>query len=76
MYKTKLRENIPSFLSCQPRGLGRGHGRGLQKNFFRPFGPQFDLKIGGGGGPPLDPPLISKFQKASHENNKLLSINT
>ena len=29
-------------------------GGGLQNNFFRPFGPQFDLKIrcGGGGGPP------------------------
>ena len=25
---------------------------GLKKNFFRPFGPQFGLKIGGGGKPP------------------------
>ena len=31
------------------------------KNFFPPFGPQFGLKIGGGGppGPPLDLPLYS-----------------
>ena len=26
-------------------------GGGLQKNFFRPFGPQFGLKIGGDPGP-------------------------
>ena len=38
---------------------------GLKKFFFRPFGPQFGLKIrsggGGGGGsgtPPQDPPLV------------------
>ena len=33
---------------------------GLKKTFFRPFGPQFSLKIRGGGAPwvpPLDPPL-------------------
>ena len=33
----------------------------LQKNIFLPFGPQFGLKINGGGwtpwAPPLDPPL-------------------
>ena len=39
-----------------------GEGRGIKKNFFRPFGPQFGLKIRGGGGPgpprpPLDLPL-------------------
>ena len=41
--------------------MGGGHpdpeirGRpGLQKNFFRPFGPQFRLNISGGG---LDPTL-------------------
>ena len=36
-------------------------GGGLKNNFFRPFGPQFDLKIRGGGrvprAPPLDPPV-------------------
>ena len=31
-------------------------GPGL-KNFFWPFGPQFDPKIRGGGVAPLDPPL-------------------
>ena len=33
---------------------GRWGGGGPPKNFFRPFGPQFGLKIGGGGqgGPP------------------------
>ena len=41
---------------------GGGEGEGcLQKNIFLPFGPQFGLKINGGGrtpwAPPLDPPL-------------------
>ena len=51
-------------------GGGGGPSRPLEKarspppNFFRPFGPQFGLKIrgvGGGGGRahPLDPPLDS-----------------
>ena len=36
-------------------------GAGLQKNFFGPsFGPQFHLKIRGGGPPPLDPPMLFK----------------
>ena len=34
-----------------------GEGRGIKKNFFRPFGPQFGLKIRGGAGPPRPPPL-------------------
>ena len=37
------------------RGVG---GTRSKKNFFRPFGPHFGLKIRGGGrAPPLDPPL-------------------
>ena len=28
-----------------------GGGSDLQNNFFRPFGPQFGQRIGGGGGP-------------------------
>ena len=28
-----------------------GEGRGVKKEFFRPFGPQFGLKIGGAGPP-------------------------
>ena len=50
------------------RGWGAGHpdteirgGPQSQKNFFRPFGPQFGLKIRGGARAPrtlpLDPPL-------------------
>ena len=50
------------------RGWGSGHpdpeirGEQFTKNFFRPFGPPFGLKIRGGGGraplaPPIDPPL-------------------
>ena len=35
---------------------------GVSKKFFRPFGPQFGLKLRGGGAgpraPPLDPPLF------------------
>ena len=53
----------------QIRGRGRvggGHldpeisgAPGLKKNFSRPFGPQFGLKIGeGGGGPPGPLPCI------------------
>ena len=33
-------------------------GGGLKNNFFRPFGPQFDLKIRGGGGSPAPLPWI------------------
>ena len=46
--------------SSRPLEKGRPS---LQKNFFRPVGPQFGLKIRGEGGgrvpwaPPLDPPL-------------------
>ena len=29
---------------------GVGGGGSLKKNFFRPFGPQFSQRIGGGGG--------------------------
>ena len=40
------------------RPLDKGEGvRSKKKGFFRSFGPQFGLKIGGGGGAPLDPPL-------------------
>ena len=40
---------------------GGGGGGGLQKIFFRPFGPRFGLKIEEGAGPrapTLDPPLL------------------
>ena len=44
---------------------GRGHpdpeirGRRSQKNFFRPFGPQFGLKIRAPRARPLNPPLMN-----------------
>ena len=44
-----------------------GGGAVSKNNFFRPFGPQFGLKLEGGGGgaapraPPLDPPLDVTF---------------
>ena len=39
--------------------LRKGRGGGLQKNFFRPFGSQFGLKIRGGPGSPGGPSLGS-----------------
>ena len=36
---------------------GVGGGGSLKKNFFRPFGPQFSQRIGGGGG--ADPSPVS-----------------
>ena len=35
---------------------GGGGGGGLQRNFFRPFGPQFGLKIREEAGPPSPSP--------------------
>ena len=37
------------------RPLGKGGGGDLQKTFFWPFGPQFGLKLRGGGAGPLGP---------------------
>ena len=43
---------------------GGAGGAWSPKKFFRPFGPQFGLKIRRGGpsprAPPLDPPLVKK----------------
>ena len=36
---------------------GEGGRDGLKKIFFQAFGPQFGLKIRGGGRAALDPPL-------------------
>ena len=39
----------------------------LQKKFFRPFGPQFGLKMSGRGrAPPLDPPLLCTKWAVDH----------
>ena len=44
-------------ISGRSRPLDKGEGvQSKKKSFFRSFGPQFGLKIGGGGAP-LDPPL-------------------
>ena len=43
--------------------FGGGGGGGLPQKYFRPFGPQFGLKIWAGRGsraPPLDPLIINK----------------
>ena len=51
------------------RPLHKGGGAaGIQKNIFRPFGPQFGLKIWGGGGN-LDPPphTLGKQNKQAKE---------
>ena len=49
-------------------GLGLAGVGDVSKNFFRPFGPQFALKLRGAGGgrrasraPALDPPLLRVF---------------
>ena len=50
---------------------GGGEGRGDVRSpeiFFRPFGPQFDLKIRrAGAAPTLDPPLYN--EKDGHLSN-------
>ena len=45
--------------------MGGGGGGGLKQKIFLPFGPQFGLKITGGGGPPWAPPLDSPLETAS-----------
>ena len=43
--------------SAESKPLNKGGGAGLQTNFFQPFGPQFGLKIMGGGRVPQASPL-------------------
>ena len=44
-------ETSPTYFSGGSRSSGGGGGGGpAPKNFFRPFGPQFGLKIKGAGG--------------------------
>ena len=46
---------------CKENDCSRmGGGGGLQKNFFRPFGPHFGLRA-----PPLDPPLFYRGNTSS-----------
>ena len=55
---------FPSFrvYSGRSRPSDKEKGRGLQNISFQPFGPQFGLKIRGGGRPPrtpsMEPPLV------------------
>ena len=42
-----------------------GGGGGLKQKIFLPFGPQFGLKIMGGGWPPWAPPLDLPLETAS-----------
>ena len=55
------------------RPLDEGGG-GLQKQFFRPFGPQFGLKIrgreGGARAPPLDLLLIMDIDKSHNRTER------
>ena len=69
----------------QIRGGGPGHtdpeigGGGVWENFFRPFGPRFDLKIRGSRSPrapPLAPPLISGRKLARRQKDSITQIVT
>ena len=44
-------------------GGGRGRSR---KICFRPVGPRFGFKLRGGGGAPLDPPLLKQHDHVIH----------
>ena len=62
---SRILESIPPDTYTVPvpdLEITRGGGGGAavsQKNTFWPVGPRFGSKIsGGGGGPPLDPPLL------------------
>ena len=46
-------------------GGGKGRGADLRKNFFRPFGPQFGLKIRGRGSSPGSATALALNKNAS-----------
>ena len=55
------------------RPLDKGRGGAVWKKFFRPFGPQFDPKIGGGPGPPgpsPGPATVVDLDTGSIKTNK------
>ena len=67
----------------QIRGGGGGSSRSLDKgrarsppNFFWPFGPHFGKKNGGGGGSPLDPPLLQSHHNPLYIKHLLASDRT
>ena len=57
----QLRNDLLAFSLFEPKKIG---------HFFRPFEPQFGLKIRGGGGrrPPLDRPLKQTFNLFNNTN--------
>ena len=63
----QLRNDLLAFSLFEPKKIG--HFRVLKTfNFFRSFEPQFDLKIRGGGGPPLDRPPKQTFNLFNNTN--------
>ena len=65
----QLRNDLLAFSLFEPKKID--HFRVLKTfNFFRPFEPQFGLKIRGGGGrrPPLDRPLKQTFNLFNNTN--------
>ena len=65
----QLRNDLLAFSLFEPKKIG--HFRVLKTfNFFRPFEPQFGLKIRGGGGwrPSLDAPLKQTFNLFNNTN--------
>ena len=68
----QLRNDLLTFSLFEPKKIG--HFRVLKTfNFFRPFEPQFGLKIRGGEGgggrrPSLDPPLKQTFNLFNNTN--------
>ena len=64
----QLRNDLLAFSLFEPKKIG--HFRVLKTfNFFRPFEPQFGLKIRGGGRrPPLDRPLKQTFNLFNNTN--------
>ena len=55
-------------------GGGGGGGAGLQKNSFRPFGPNFGLKIRGGGAAPGPSPVSATDQLSSREMVMMMTM--
>ena len=55
MERIASQSSDPAVLTTFTQTLRQRGGAGLQKNFFRPFGPLFGLKISGGRADPPGP---------------------